>query len=81
MILYLGVFQIGLAYWFLTRAIRHVPAFEATTMLQLEPATSPFWTWLLHRERPTAWAMAGGVIILSATLVNTWRNRRMAAID
>lgn len=80
-ILYLGVFQVGLAYWCLTRAIRHVPAFEATTMLQLEPALNPFWTWLLHRERPTGWAMAGGVIIICATLVNTWCNRRTVTID
>ncbi len=79
-ILYLGLFQVGLAYWLLTRAIRHVPAFEATTMLQLEPAMSPFWTWLLHRETPTLWAMAGGVLIILATLLNTWRNRRIAAI-
>jgi drug/metabolite transporter (DMT)-like permease len=79
-ILYLGAFQVGLAYWCLTRAIRHVPAFEATTMLQLEPALNPFWTWVLHRERPTPWAMAGGVIIICATLVNTWCNRRNATI-
>jgi drug/metabolite transporter (DMT)-like permease len=75
-ILYLGLFQVGLAYWCLTRAIRHVPAFEATTMLQLEPAMSPFWTWMVHREIPAPWAMAGGVLIISATVVNTWRQRR-----
>jgi DME family drug/metabolite transporter len=80
-ILYLGLFQVGLAYWCLTRAIRYVPAFEATTMLQLEPAMSPVWTWLLHRESPNTWAMAGGVLIISATLVNTWRNRKVAAIE
>jgi drug/metabolite transporter, DME family len=74
-ILYLGCFQVGLAYWCLTRAMRHVPAFEATTMLQLEPAASPFWTWFIHGEVPSPWAMAGGVLIISATLVNTWRNR------
>lgn len=78
-ILYLGCLQVGLAYWFLTHALRHVAAFEATTMLQLEPAMSPVWTWLVHRERPTSWAMAGGVVIISATLLNTWRNRRIAA--
>jgi drug/metabolite transporter (DMT)-like permease len=79
-ILYLGLFQVGLAYWCLTRAIRHVPAFEATTMLQLEPAMSPFWTWVVHREVPTGWAMAGGLLIISATLFNTWRNRRIAEV-
>jgi drug/metabolite transporter (DMT)-like permease len=78
-ILYLGLFQVGLAYWCLTRAIRHVPAFEATTMLQLEPAMNPFWTWLLHRESPSSWSLAGGALIISATLVNTWRNRPITA--
>ena len=77
-ILYLGAAQVGLAYWCLTRAIRHVAAFEATTMLQLEPAMSPVWTWLAHGERPTAWALAGGAVIVSATLVNTWWGRRRA---
>jgi drug/metabolite transporter (DMT)-like permease len=75
-ILYLGAVQIGLAYWCLTRAIRHVAAFEATTMLQVEPAMNPVWTWLVHGERPTAWALAGGALIVSATLLNTWYGRR-----
>ena len=75
-ILYLGVAQVGLAYWCLTRAIRHVPAFEATTMLQIEPAMNPIWSWLAHGERPTAWALTGGAVIVCATIVNTWRGRR-----
>lgn len=75
-VLYLGVAQVGLAYWCLTRAIRHVPAFEATTMLQIEPAMNPVWTWLAYGERPTLWALAGGAVIVSATLVNTWWGRR-----
>ncbi len=75
-ILYLGVVQIGFAYALLARAIRHVPAFETTTVLLLEPVLNPIWTWLVHGERPGAWALAGGGIILSATLVNTWRLSR-----
>ena len=75
-ILYLGAAQIGLAYWCLTRAIRHVPAFEATTMLQVEPAMNPVWTWLVHGERPTPWSLAGGAVIVTATLVNTWWGSR-----
>ena len=74
---YLGVFQIGLAYLFVTRAIRHVPAFEATTVLLLEPALNPVWVWLVQGERPAVNSIAGGVLILSATLLNTWwQNRR-----
>ncbi|MBV8902925.1 MAG: DMT family transporter [Acidobacteriia bacterium] len=75
-ILYLGAVQIGLAYFLLTRAIRHVPAFEATAVLLLEPVMNPVWTWLVHRERPGTWALAGGAIILSATLVSTWAATR-----
>lgn len=73
---YLGVIQIGLAYWFVTRAIRHVPAFEATTVLLLEPALNPVWVWFVERERPAAASLAGGCLILSATLLNAWWQAR-----
>lgn len=75
-ILYLGVAQVGLAYFCLTRAMRHVTAFEATAVLLLEPALNPIWVWLVHGEKPGVWALAGGALILSATLLNTWRQRR-----
>lgn len=78
-ILYLGVVQIGVAYVCLTRAMRHVTALEASTLLMVEPAINPLWTWLAHGERPAAWSLAGGTVILSATLVNTWRQARRAA--
>lgn len=79
-VLYLGVVQIGIAYVCLTRAIRHVPAIEASTLLMLEPALNPVWTWLVHGERPAAWSLAGGAVILSATLANTWRQARAQAL-
>ncbi len=75
-VFYLGAVQIGLAYWCLTHGIRHVPAFEATTMLQVEPAMNPVWTWIVHAERPNLWAVAGGAVIITATVVNTWRQSR-----
>jgi lipocalin len=75
-LLYLGLVQIGLAYFCLTRAIPHVPAFEASALLLLEPALNPVWTWLVHGERPSAWALSGGALILGATLFHTWRLSR-----
>jgi drug/metabolite transporter (DMT)-like permease len=69
---YLGMFQIGVAYLLLAKAIRYVPAFEATTLLLLEPALNPVWTWLLLGEDPGPWAISGGAIILSATVANSW---------
>jgi len=73
---YLGVFQIGLAYVCVTRAMRHVTAFEANTVLLLEPALNPVWVWLIQGERPGLRALAGGAVILTATFVNTWRQSR-----
>jgi drug/metabolite transporter (DMT)-like permease len=74
-ILYLGIFQVGLAYVCVTRALQHVAAFEANTVLLLEPALNPVWVWLLQGERPGAWALAGGAVIIGAALVNAWRLR------
>jgi drug/metabolite transporter (DMT)-like permease len=78
---YLGVFQIGLAYACLTRAIRHVPAFEAATLLLLEPALSPVWAWIAHGETPGAGPLAGGAIILGATLAHTRRQSRPVSVS
>jgi drug/metabolite transporter (DMT)-like permease len=71
-VLYLGAVQIGLAYVLVSRAIRHLPAFEATMLLLVEPVLNPIWVWLVHGERPGALALAGGGIILLATAANTW---------
>ncbi|HEX5760667.1 MAG TPA: DMT family transporter [Thermoanaerobaculia bacterium] len=71
-VLFLGVVQVGLAYVFLTRAMPRVPAFEASLLLLLEPVLNPIWAWLAHGERPGAWSLAGGALILAATAVKTW---------
>jgi DME family drug/metabolite transporter len=70
-LLYLGVFQIGLAYYCMTRGVKHVPAFEASVLILLEPAMNPVWTYLFHNERPGPLALAGGVIIMGATVAHT----------
>jgi len=75
-LLYLGIFQIGLAYFCLTRAIRHIPGLEATTLLMIEPALNPVWSWLVHGERPGALPITGGAVIIVASLLNTWRRAR-----
>ena len=71
--LYMGIFQVGLAYVLVTRALKQVPAFEANTILLVEPALNPVWVWLIHGEKPGGWALAGGAVILGATLFNSWR--------
>ena len=70
-ILYLGIFQIALAYFLLGAGVRHIPAVEAGTLLLVEPALNPVWTWMLHGERPGLLAIGGGFLILAASAART----------
>ena len=70
-ILYLGVFQIALAYVFLTRAVRQLSALEVSLLLLLEPVLNPAWTWLIRGEHPGVWTIAGGAIIITVTAVKS----------
>jgi putative cofactor-binding repeat protein len=76
---YLGVFQIALAYVFLTNAIHSIPALEASVILLLEPVLNPLWAWLVQRETPGPWALLGGAIILGATTYKSWSESRVTA--
>ena len=68
---YLGTTQLGLAYVFFARALPQVTALNASLLLLVEPVLNPIWAWLLHGEAPGATALAGGAVILSATLVRS----------
>lgn len=70
-LVYLGVFQIGVAYVFLTNAMSHLPALEVSLLLLLEPVLNPIWTWLVHGENPGIWVWTGGAIIIAATAAKT----------
>lgn len=77
-IVYLGVFQIALAYVFVTAALRSLPALEASLLLLIEPALNPLWSWLVHGETPGVWALVGGFLILGATTLKAWIGERGA---
>ena len=76
---FLGLFQIALAYVLLARGIGGVPALEASLLLLLEPVLNPIWAWLVHGERVGPRVLAGGALILAATLLNSWHDARLAA--
>ena len=78
-VIFLGVFQLGLAYVFLSRAITRVPALEASLFLLVEPVLSPVWAWLAHGETPGPLAAIGGVVILAATALKSWRDTAVVA--
>ncbi|ABS26596.1 DMT family transporter [Anaeromyxobacter sp. Fw109-5] len=70
LVVYLGVFQLGLAYLCFSRGLLHTPAVEASLLMLLEPVLNPIWTFLVAGERPGPWALAGGAVVLAAT---AWR--------
>jgi DME family drug/metabolite transporter len=78
-VLYLGVFQLGLAYVFLSRAITEVTALEASLFLLVEPVLSPIWAWLLHGETPGPLALLGGAVILTATAYKSQADAQVPA--
>jgi DME family drug/metabolite transporter len=72
-LLYLGIVQIGLAYALFTFGISRVRAIDATLIAMVEPVLNPVWVYLGIGERPTNYAIAGGVIILCLSLFRTTR--------
>jgi drug/metabolite transporter, DME family len=70
-IVYLGVFQIGLAYICLTKAVGRLPALEVSLLLLLEPVLNPLWAWLVRGEQPGTWTIAGGAIIIVVTAIKS----------
>jgi drug/metabolite transporter, DME family len=75
-LLYLGVFQIGLAYVFWTQAAGRLAAFEVSLLLLVEPVFNPLWSFLVHGERPAGLAIAGAALIMLATIGKTWLDLR-----
>jgi len=63
-IAFLGLFQIGLAFVFFTKAIKHVPALEANLVGTLEPVLNPVWVFLFLGESMGSFALFGGLIVL-----------------
>ena len=58
------------SYYLYTQAIVHVTALEAVLIPVIEPVLNPIWVYVGLGERPSLWALCGGVIVLSAV---TWR--------
>jgi drug/metabolite transporter, DME family len=68
---FLGLFQIALAYAFFVRGLKYVTATQASLTGMLEPVANPIWVFLLLGERPSLFAIAGGVIVLAAIAWHT----------
>ena len=63
-----GATQTGLAFLLLTKGSRLIAATETALISALETPLAPVWVWLAFGEVPTAAAMVGGIIVLSAVV-------------
>jgi drug/metabolite transporter, DME family len=64
--LFLGIFQIGLAYAFFVKGLQHVTATQASLTGVLEPVANPIWVLLFLGEKPSVYAIFGAAIVLLA---------------
>lgn len=66
---YLGVIQLGIAYTLFTYGMAHgVRSLDAGIICYIEPVLNPVWVFLLLGERPSRWALLGGIIIIAAVI-------------
>lgn len=68
-LVFLGVFQLGMAYVLYTLAISHVTAMEAVLITLIEPVLNPLWVFILMGETPSWASLLGGLIIIGSVTV------------
>jgi drug/metabolite transporter (DMT)-like permease len=79
-IAYLGIFQIGLAFIFFTKSIKHIPALEANLIGTLEPILNPVWVFLFLGERMGSSALLGGLVVLAGVIVSATGSARAESV-
>ncbi|HEY8133827.1 MAG TPA: DMT family transporter, partial [Thermoanaerobaculia bacterium] len=70
-LIFLGAFQIALAYFLFARGLAYVTATQASLTGMLEPIANPIWVFLFLGERPSVFAIAGAVVVLMAIAWHT----------
>ena len=73
-VVFLGVFQIGISYILFIKGVRGgTRPLDASLIGFIEPLLNPVWVFLFVGERPSAWAILGGAIIVTAIAFHTVR--------
>lgn len=73
-VFFLGVLQIGIAYIFFIKGVRGgTRPLDASLIGFIEPLLNPVWVFLFIGERPTQWAVLGGIVIVTAIALHTVR--------
>ena len=68
LMLLLGLFLLPAAFGLMTLGPRYIPAPEVALILLLETVLGPLWVWLVIDEEPSAHALVGGAVVISALI-------------
>jgi drug/metabolite transporter (DMT)-like permease len=75
-ILFMGIFQIGLASQLFSFGIKRTPALEAMLTSMIEPVLNPLWVLLVTGEKPSSSALIGGTVIITAVVFSAVAGNR-----
>ncbi len=70
LVLFMGAFQVGLGFMFITIGSRYIPPHRAALYILLEPILAPIWAWAGVGEKPPMIELLGGLIVFAFV---TWR--------
>jgi drug/metabolite transporter (DMT)-like permease len=74
---FLGIIQIGIAYILFIRGVTEgTRPLDASIIGFIEPLLNPVWVFLFIGERPSGWALLGGVVIVATVVVHTLAQHR-----
>ena len=72
-VIFLGIFQVGIAYVLFSIGIASTPALLACLITALEPVLNPIWVAIFAGEIPGVYAKIGGVVIITTVVsYNVW---------
>jgi drug/metabolite transporter (DMT)-like permease len=69
-IVYLGIFQLGLAFLIVSLVVRQLSAIETILIQTLAPILLSLWVFIFIGEKPSPSALAGAAIVTTAVTIN-----------
>ena len=70
-----GFFQVGLGFIFITIGARSTPSALVGIIMLTEAVLGPLWAWVFANENPPLVVLYGGVIIISAVLLQFFNRK------
>ncbi|MFC2093332.1 DMT family transporter, partial [Bacteroidota bacterium] len=75
-LIYMGAIQIGISYIIFNEGIKYVSATESMIIAMLEAIFNPIWVFMGVGEKPSLFAVVGGIIIFFAIVLHNVLLRR-----